>query len=89
MILLTVAASLKFLRPTCGNGVCNRASSSQITFFYSALYIIAIGAGGTKPNISTFGADQFDDFNPQEKRLKVCILFSSTPGIHTFVDSFC
>ncbi|CAL5322080.1 unnamed protein product [Camellia sinensis] len=38
---------------------------------YSALYIIAVGAGGTKPNISTFGADQFDDINPHEKKLKV------------------
>ncbi|KAH9289977.1 hypothetical protein KI387_034094, partial [Taxus chinensis] len=24
-------------------------------------------AGASKPNISTFGADQFDDFHPQEK----------------------
>lgn len=71
MILLTMAASLKLMRPTCENGVCSKATGSQIAFFYSALYIIAIGAGGTKPNISTFGADQFDDFNPQEKRLKV------------------
>ncbi|TKY56936.1 NRT1/ PTR FAMILY 5.1 [Spatholobus suberectus] len=38
--------------------------------FYMALYTIAIGAGGTKPNISTFGADQFDDFNPNEKEIK-------------------
>ncbi|XP_010532218.1 PREDICTED: protein NRT1/ PTR FAMILY 5.1 [Tarenaya hassleriana] len=71
MILLTMAVSLKSLRPTCENGVCNKASSLQITFFYLSLYIIAIGAGGTKPNISTFGADQFDDFNPREKKLKV------------------
>lgn len=39
--------------------------------FYTSLYIIALGAGGTKPNISTFGADQFDDFDPHEKHLKV------------------
>ena len=31
---------------------------------------MAVGAGGTKPNISTFGADQFDDFNPIEKEAK-------------------
>ena len=31
---------------------------------------MAIGAEGTNPNISTFGADQFDDFNPNEKELK-------------------
>ncbi|KAF7830894.1 protein NRT1/ PTR FAMILY 5.1 [Senna tora] len=70
MILLTVSVSFKSLRPKCTNGICNKASASQIAFFYSALYTIAIGAGGTKPNISTFGADQFDDFNPSEKDMK-------------------
>ncbi|KAI4382894.1 hypothetical protein MLD38_008796 [Melastoma candidum] len=71
MILLTMAVSLKSMRPTCENGVCSKASASQIAFFYSALYIIAVGAGGTKPNISTFGGDQFDDFNPHEKKMKI------------------
>ncbi|KAL5076648.1 hypothetical protein RYX36_015632 [Vicia faba] len=70
MTLLTIAVSLKSLKPTCTNGVCNKASTSQVAFFYTALYTMAIGAGGTKPNISTFGADQFDDFNPREKELK-------------------
>ncbi|KAH9767392.1 protein NRT1/ PTR FAMILY 5.1 [Citrus sinensis] len=84
MILLTMAASLKFMKPTCTNGICSKTSTSQIAFFYSSLYIIAIGAGGTKPNISTFGADQFDDFNPYEKNLKVSFfnwwMFSSFIG---------
>ncbi|GLT38469.1 hypothetical protein SLA2020_127170 [Shorea laevis] len=71
MILLTTAVSLKSLKPSCQNGVCNKASTLQIAFFYSSLYTIAIGSGGTKPNISTFGADQFDDFDPHEKELKV------------------
>lgn len=70
MVLLTIAASVKYLKPTCEDGVCNKATTSQIAFFYSALYIIAVGAGGTKPNISTFGADQFDDYDPYEKKLK-------------------
>ncbi|KAK4277756.1 hypothetical protein QN277_015705 [Acacia crassicarpa] len=71
MTLLTIAVSLKSLRPNCTIGICNnKASPSQIAFFYSALYIISIGAGGTKPNISTFGADQFDDFNARERDLK-------------------
>ncbi|XP_052186833.1 protein NRT1/ PTR FAMILY 5.1 [Diospyros lotus] len=84
MVLLTMAVSIKFLKPTCENGVCNKASSSQTAFFYAALYTIAVGAGGTKPNISTFGADQFDDFNPHEKKLKVSFfnwwMFSSFIG---------
>ncbi|KAI9110885.1 hypothetical protein K1719_018323 [Acacia pycnantha] len=71
MTLLTIAVSLKSLRPNCTIGICNnKASPSQIAFFYSALYIISIGAGGTKPNISTFGADQFDDINARERELK-------------------
>ncbi|XP_022764833.1 protein NRT1/ PTR FAMILY 5.1-like [Durio zibethinus] len=84
MVLLTTAVSLKSLKPSCTNGVCNKASTLQIAFFYSSLYIIALGAGGTKPNISTFGADQFDDFNPHEKELKVSFfnwwMFSSFLG---------
>ncbi|KAL0370396.1 UNVERIFIED_CONTAM: protein NRT1/ PTR FAMILY 5.2 [Sesamum angustifolium] len=59
MSLLTLAVSLPSLRPpSCGHGVkaedCDkRASTLQIGIFYLALYIIAIGTGGTKPNIST------------------------------------
>ncbi|KAJ4972276.1 hypothetical protein NE237_005375 [Protea cynaroides] len=84
MVLLTMAVSLKSLKPTCANSICSKASASQIMYFYAALYIIAIGAGGTKSNISTFGADQFDDFNPHEKKLKASFfnwwMFSSFLG---------
>ncbi|XP_071741259.1 protein NRT1/ PTR FAMILY 5.2-like [Rutidosis leptorrhynchoides] len=77
MSLLTLVVSLPSLKPpTCGKHVsyldCNkRASSFQVGIFYCALYIIAIGTGGTKPNISTMGADQFDDFEPKEKAHKL------------------
>ena len=73
MCLLTLTISLPTLKPpSCGHEVkavdCNKpASSLQVGIFYFALYIIAIGTGGTKPNISTMGADQFDDFEPKEK----------------------
>ncbi|KAL8539344.1 hypothetical protein ACS0TY_001100 [Phlomoides rotata] len=84
MVLVTMAVSMKFLKPSCENGVCSKATSSQIAFFYTSLYIIAIGAGGTKPNISTFGADQFDDLNPHEKKLKASFfnwwMFSTFTG---------
>lgn len=77
MCLVTLSATLKPLRPpSCGKGIKDidcpkRASSLQIGIFYCALYIIAIGTGGTKPNISTMGADQFDDFEPKEKFQKL------------------
>lgn len=84
MVLLTAVVSLKSLKPSCTDGFCNKATASQISIFYLSLYIIAIGAGGTKPTISTFGADQFDDFNPHEKELKVSFfnwwMFSSFLG---------
>lgn len=39
-----------------------------------ALYIFAVGTGGTKPNISTIGADQVNDFEPKERihKLSFC-----------------
>ncbi|PKI41090.1 hypothetical protein CRG98_038618 [Punica granatum] len=77
MSLLTLAVSVPQLRPpSCGRGIkeeeCDKhASSLQIGIFYCALYVIAIGTGGTKPNISTMGADQFDDFEPKERTQKL------------------
>ncbi|KAK8717936.1 hypothetical protein V6N13_045186 [Hibiscus sabdariffa] len=77
MALLTLAVSVPALRPpSCGHGLkgvnCDkRASAFQVGVFYCALYIIAIGTGGTKPNISTMGADQFDDFERKERVQKL------------------
>lgn len=42
-----------------------------MAIFFLALYTVALGAGGTKPNISTLGADQFDVYDPKEKALKL------------------
>ncbi|KAK1355830.1 Proton-dependent oligopeptide transporter family [Heracleum sosnowskyi] len=77
MCLLTLVVSLKSLRPpSCGEDIkevdCQKhASPFQVGIFYCALYIIAIGTGGTKPNISTMGADQFDEYEPKEKAQKM------------------
>ncbi|KAJ9176477.1 hypothetical protein P3X46_011786 [Hevea brasiliensis] len=77
MCLITLAVSVPALRPpSCGPGIkeeeCDKhASPFQKGVFYCALYIIAVGTGGTKPNISTMGADQFDDFEPKEKIQKL------------------
>ncbi|KAA8548861.1 hypothetical protein F0562_000545 [Nyssa sinensis] len=75
MCLLTVAVSVPGLRPPrCTDvhaGDCKKASPLELAVFYGALYILAVGTGGTKPNISTIGADQFDDFYPKEKSHKL------------------
>ncbi|PKA46891.1 Peptide transporter PTR3-A [Apostasia shenzhenica] len=79
MSLLTLAVSIPSLKPpACGAGTgtgdpnCTRkASSLQHGVFFAGLYIIALGTGGTKPNISTIGADQFDEFHPKERAHKL------------------
>ncbi|KAE8730619.1 Protein NRT1/ PTR FAMILY 5.2 [Hibiscus syriacus] len=76
MTLLTLAVSVPALRPpSCDHGHkgvnCDKRASAFQGVFYCALYIITIGTGGTKPNISTMGADQFDDFEPKERVKKL------------------
>ncbi|KAJ4805098.1 Protein NRT1/ PTR FAMILY 5.1 [Rhynchospora pubera] len=86
MVLLTAAVRFKPFHPKCnpGNGNPCPTSTSEIAFFYASLYIMAIGAGGTKPNISTFGADQFDDYDAYERKLNASFfnwwMFSSFVG---------
>ncbi|XP_031258441.1 protein NRT1/ PTR FAMILY 5.2-like [Pistacia vera] len=71
MCLLTLSVSLPALKPPACNEAnvedCKEASRLQLVVFFVALYTLALGTGGTKPNISTIGADQFDDFEPKEK----------------------
>ncbi|KAK1303564.1 Nitrate transporter 1.5 [Acorus calamus] len=50
---------------------CNPLSSFEIGMFYVAIYQIALGNGGYQPAITTFGADQFDEEDPQEALSKV------------------
>ncbi|KAH7691036.1 Proton-dependent oligopeptide transporter family protein [Dioscorea alata] len=77
MCLLTLAVSVNSLKPPpCGPNTSDpncteKASSLQLGVFFTALYILAIGTGGTKPNISTIGADQFDEFDPRERAHKL------------------
>ncbi|XP_068650186.1 protein NRT1/ PTR FAMILY 5.2-like [Aristolochia californica] len=77
MCLLTLAVSVHPLKPpSCregsSNSDCNgNPSTLQLAVFYGALYTLALGTGGTKPNISTIGADQFDNFEPKERAHKL------------------
>ncbi|XP_030463970.1 protein NRT1/ PTR FAMILY 5.2-like [Syzygium oleosum] len=75
MLVLTLAVSLPGLKPppcsAANVGDCEKASTLHLAIFYGALYTLAVGTGGTKPNISTIGADQFDDFDPKEKGHKL------------------
>ncbi|KAF8402702.1 hypothetical protein HHK36_010790 [Tetracentron sinense] len=70
MTLLTLSASVHSLRPFCDEkGVCH-PKETQSALAFIALYLIALGTGGIKPCVSSFGADQFDDNDDAEKKHK-------------------
>ncbi|KAK3038695.1 hypothetical protein RJ639_028149 [Escallonia herrerae] len=75
MIILTLTVTLPGLKPPrCVDpnvADCKKASTLQLALFFGSLYTLAVGTGGTKPNISTIGADQFDEFELKEKAHKL------------------
>jgi dipeptide/tripeptide permease len=64
MVMLALSAGLPGLTPQNDN---QKATFGQFLFLYLSLYVIALGTGGIKPNVSAFGADQFDPRDPVEK----------------------
>ncbi|CAA0843428.1 Protein NRT1/ PTR FAMILY 8.1 [Striga hermonthica] len=71
MVLLTLSGSIPGLRPPqCTLRPCPPATSGQTSFLYLSLALIAVGTGGIKPCVSSFGADQFDEADPAEARHK-------------------
>ncbi|BBN13587.1 MFS transporter, POT/PTR family, peptide/nitrate/nicotianamine transporter [Marchantia polymorpha subsp. ruderalis] len=72
MVLLTLSAAVPALKPPrCNaNELCSPASTGQLAVFYLSLYLVALGTGGIKPCVSSFGADQFDDNHDQERARK-------------------
>ncbi|CAL4921679.1 unnamed protein product [Urochloa decumbens] len=47
-----------------------KGASSKSDVFFLGLYMMGIGAGGIKPCVSSFGADQFDGSSPAERLKK-------------------
>ncbi|XVE76511.1 hypothetical protein DITRI_Ditri12bG0179600 [Diplodiscus trichospermus] len=69
MTLLTLSASVPGLKPSCDGDHCHPAVGQSAVFFV-ALYMIALGTGGIKPCVSSFGADQFDETDDIERKKK-------------------
>lgn len=69
MISLTLSAVLPNLRPPpCKiNQICKEADSSQLAILYVSLLLTALGSGGIRPCVVSFGADQFDENDPEQK----------------------
>ncbi|KAI3966796.1 hypothetical protein MKW92_040849 [Papaver armeniacum] len=71
MTLLTLSASVHGLKPPCDSqGINCHPNGLQTKICFVALYMIALGTGGIKPCVSSFGADQFDDTDEVEKKRK-------------------
>ncbi|XP_040381006.1 protein NRT1/ PTR FAMILY 3.1-like [Oryza brachyantha] len=81
MLLLTVSAALPVFRPppcsgavgasggagAAGAGACEEAAPWQLAVLYVALLLNALAAGGYRPCIVAFGADQFDESEAAER----------------------
>ncbi|KAI4385840.1 hypothetical protein MLD38_003831 [Melastoma candidum] len=71
MFTLTLSTTVPGLMPLeCVDSVCPNTTATQYAVFYIGLYLIALGTGGIKPCVPSFGADQFDDTDAKEKARK-------------------
>jgi solute carrier family 15 (peptide/histidine transporter), member 3/4 len=71
MAALTLSASVpSFKPPQCVGSICPQPTLPQYLVYFAGLYMIALGAGGIKPCVSSFGADQFDDTDSVERTKK-------------------
>ncbi|KDP30601.1 hypothetical protein JCGZ_16932 [Jatropha curcas] len=71
--LLSLCSWFFLIKPSgCGDGKldCEPASTVGVAIFYLSIYLVAFGYGGYQPSIATFGADQFDEEKPKEKKSK-------------------
>ncbi|CAN0926470.1 Protein NRT1/ PTR FAMILY 5.7 [Linum grandiflorum] len=75
LILLTMSWFVPNLKPCGGRGgggtMCHEPSKVHEVTFFIAIYLISLGTGGHKPALESFGADQFDDDHPGERRKKM------------------
>ena len=84
MLLSLLSWFLLVEPPGCGDGgglrQCAAPSRRGVAVFYLSIYMAAFGNGGYQPSVATFGADQFDDADPGERRRKqafFCLFYLS------------
>ncbi|KAF5750900.1 protein NRT1/ PTR FAMILY 5.6-like [Tripterygium wilfordii] len=71
LILLTMSRFVPSLKPCDGGGVCHEPRKVHEIVFFLAIYLISVGTGGHKPSLESFGADQFDESHPEERKKKM------------------
>ncbi|CAO2825565.1 unnamed protein product [Amaranthus hypochondriacus] len=69
----TMSQYIPSLKPciTTTTTSCKSISNIHKIVFYIAAYLVAIATGGYRPCLEAFGADQFDDNHPKERRQKL------------------
>ncbi|KAL5571937.1 hypothetical protein UlMin_021534 [Ulmus minor] len=73
LIALSFSTHLFLLKPRgCGKigQVCEPHGSMEVIVFYVSIYLVALGNGASEPALATFGADQFDEEDPKERKSK-------------------
>ncbi|GLT89518.1 hypothetical protein SLE2022_074960 [Rubroshorea leprosula] len=70
LVLLTLSWFAPSLR-ACDADVCSEPRKVHEIIFFLGIYLIAIGTGGHKPSLESFGADQFDDDHSEERKKKM------------------
>lgn len=70
LLLLTMSRVVPSLKP-CAAKTCVTPRGIHEIFFFIAIYLISVGTGGHKPSLESFGADQFDEDHPRERRDKM------------------
>nr|CAD1838756.1 unnamed protein product [Ananas comosus var. bracteatus] len=68
--MLTLSSVLSRCDRDAIDGTKCAHSSFKVTLFYVSLYIVALAQGGHQPCIQAFGADQFDETDPEERIAK-------------------
>lgn len=71
LLLLTMSSLIPSLKPCATTGLCYKPRKVHEVVFFLAIYLISVGTGGHKPSLESFGADQFDDDNPEERKKKM------------------
>ncbi|XP_043709105.1 protein NRT1/ PTR FAMILY 6.2-like [Telopea speciosissima] len=70
--ILSIVCAIPGLRPPpcdVNSNTCIQANGLQVGLINLALYVIAVGEGGLKANVSGFGTDQFDEKDKKEKSM--------------------
>lgn len=71
LLLLTMSNMIPILKPCSSHGLCQEPRKIHEVVFFVAIYFISIGTGGHKPSLESFGADQFDEDHPEERKKKM------------------